>query len=107
MIRMRNRESSTTGSFHSQLSHSYAISPAGPNDPFEGRGQRYTCVRCKHAFVVQGRKIVVLNDRDVPMTGNAALERLATFAAGPCIARKTPAPHRRLEVVSNRRVAHA
>ncbi len=60
------------------------IGTAGPDDPFGGKGQRYTCIRCKWAFVVKGRHVVVLDDDGTPLAGDGALARLDTFAEGPC-----------------------
>jgi hypothetical protein len=73
--------------------HEFAIGPAGPHDPFDGRGQRYTCIRCKWAFVVKGRQVVVLDDRGIPMPGEQAVARLDTFAQGPCPGIRTPEGH--------------
>lgn len=66
------------------LRHEFVIGPAGPDDPFEGNGQRYTCMRCKWAFVVKGRHVVVLDDRGIPMTREQGLGRLNSFNDGPC-----------------------
>ena len=66
------------------IRHEFAIGPAGPDDPFEGKGQRYTCIRCKWAFVVKGRHVVVLDDDGTLLAGDRALARLDTFAQGPC-----------------------
>ncbi len=60
------------------------IGPAGAGDPFQGKGQRYTCIRCKWAFIVRGRQVVVLDDCGQPMTREQGVERLNTFGEGPC-----------------------
>ncbi len=64
--------------------HEFAIGPASRGDPFDGKGQRYTCIRCKWAFVIKGRQVVVLDDRGTPMTREQGLKRLNTFSDGPC-----------------------
>lgn len=64
--------------------HEFAISRAGPDDPFHGKGSRYTCIHCKWSFIVKGLTVVVLDDNGRPMKGKLADMRFDTFADGPC-----------------------
>lgn len=64
--------------------HNFAIAPAGPGDPFRGKGWRYTCLRCGWSFVVKGTTVIVLDDNGCPMRGKLADLRFDTFAEGPC-----------------------
>jgi hypothetical protein len=67
-----------------RLRHDFAIGPQRHSDLFERPARVYYCVRCKFTFLVCGSKVAVLNEDEVPITGEDSLRGFNTFGEGPC-----------------------
>jgi hypothetical protein len=67
-----------------RLRHDFVIGPQRHSDLFERPARLYFCVRCKSSFLVCGRKVAVLDEDEVPLTGEESLLRFNTFGEGPC-----------------------
>jgi hypothetical protein len=67
-----------------RLRHDFLIGPQRHSDLFEKPARLYYCCRCKFSFLVCGSKVAVLNEDEVPITGEESLRRFNTFGEGPC-----------------------
>jgi hypothetical protein len=67
-----------------RLRHDFVIGPQRNSDLFGRAARLYHCVRCKSSFLVCGSKIAVLDEDQVPITGEESLRRFNTFGEGPC-----------------------
>jgi hypothetical protein len=69
------------------LKHDYFIEDLGqPAGWFKARRHRYSCLRCRWAFIVEDRgKISALNGNGEALAEPLNSERVATFVDGPCI----------------------
>jgi len=67
-----------------RLRHDFVIGPQRHSDLFGRTARLYYCVRCKFSFLVCGSKVAVLNEDEVPITGEESLRRFNTFGEGPC-----------------------
>ena len=67
-----------------RLRHDFVIGPQRHSDLFGRAARLYYCVRCKSSFLVCGSKVAVLNEDEVPITGEESLRRFNTFGEGPC-----------------------
>ncbi len=67
-----------------RLRHEFVIGPERHSDLFGRPARLYYCVRCKSSFLVCGSKVAVLNEDEVPLTGEESLRRFNTFGEGPC-----------------------
>jgi len=67
-----------------RLRHDFVIGPQRHSDLFGQAARLYYCVRCKSSFLVCGSKVAVLDEDDVPLTGEESLRRFRTFGEGPC-----------------------
>jgi hypothetical protein len=66
------------------LRHDFVIGPQPHSDLFGRPARVYYCIRCKFSFLVCGSKVAVLNEDEVPITGEESLRRFNTFGEGPC-----------------------
>jgi hypothetical protein len=96
------------------LKHDYFIEDLGqPSGWFKPRRHRYSCLRCRWAFIVQERgKISALNGNGEALAEPLNSERVATFVDGPCIpvmlgraAKPQPAINPKAVVISLRSAA--
>ena len=69
------------------LKHDYFIEDLGqPAGWFKPHRHRYSCLRCRWAFIVEDRgKISALNGDREALAEPLNSERVATFVDGPCI----------------------
>ena len=67
-----------------RLRHDFVIGPQRHSDLFGRAARLYYCVRCKYSFLVCGSKVAVLDEDEVPITGEESLRRFNTFGEGPC-----------------------
>ena len=67
-----------------RLRHDFVIGPHRHSDLFGRAARLYYCVRCKYSFLVCGSKVAVLDEDEVPITGEESLRRFNTFGEGPC-----------------------
>jgi hypothetical protein len=67
-----------------RLRHDFVIGPQRHSDLFGRPARLYYCVRCKFSFLVCGSKVAVLDEDEVPITGEESLRRFNTFGEGPC-----------------------
>ena len=67
-----------------RLRHDFVIGPQRHSDLFGRAARIYYCVRCKSSFLVCGSKVAVLDEDQVPISGEESLRRFNTFGEGPC-----------------------
>jgi hypothetical protein len=77
----RKRSSSQNGL---RLRHDFVIGPQRHSHLFGRAARLYYCVRCKSSFLVCGSKVAVLDEDELPITGEESLRRFNTFGEGPC-----------------------
>jgi hypothetical protein len=80
----RKRASLQNGLMTTRLRHDFVIGPQRHSDLFGRPARLYYCVRCKSSFLVCGSKVAVLDEDEVPITGEESLRRFNTFGEGPC-----------------------
>jgi hypothetical protein len=67
-----------------RLRHDFVIGPQRHSDLFGRPARLYYCVRCKFSFLVCGSKVAVLDEDELPITGEESLRGFDTFGEGPC-----------------------
>ena len=67
-----------------RLRHDFVIGPQRHSDLFGRPARLYYCVRCKFSFLVCGSKVAVLDEDELPITGEESIRRFNTFGEGPC-----------------------
>lgn len=80
----RRHTSLHNGLTTTRLRHDFVIGPQRHSDLFGQAARLYYCVRCKSSFLVCGSKVAVLNEDQVPITGEESLRRFNAFGEGPC-----------------------
>jgi hypothetical protein len=66
------------------MRHNFAVWPLRTNGGGECRTEVYHCVRCGWRFAVRGRLLAALDEHNHALAGAEGLERIASFAEGPC-----------------------
>jgi hypothetical protein len=80
------------------MPHEFVIGPLRTTKFAPGRARIYYCYRCEWTFLVFKNKVMVLDREGLPISREASLDRMRTFANGPCPVLETFASCGRLGV---------
>ena len=68
------------------MRHTFAIKDLGQSSWMKPHRYRYFCILCRWTFLVENRRgdAIALDESGQPVSGPENVERVATFALGPC-----------------------
>jgi len=104
-IAARNVPNTASQPSAADLRHAFLVKTLKKRGFFRPRPRIYLCLRCKYAFLVNERHglIVALDRKAQPIPDPENSNRLATFAHGPCPARKSTTQSKLRETVALRK----